>query len=89
MDRSEDILALLRAMDARLESAITFLSDRVGKVETKIDALTVKADRVEMIACEIARKMLAPVELRALGIPAASGGGASEAPIPFAARSGG
>lgn len=60
MDRSEDILAQLRAMDARLESAISFLSDRVGKVETKIDALIVKADRVEMIACEIASKDARP-----------------------------
>jgi hypothetical protein len=89
MDRSEEILAQLRAMDTRLESAISFLSDRVGKVETKIDALAVKTDRVETIACELARKLLAPVELRALGVQAASGGGGSEAPIALAARSGG
>jgi hypothetical protein len=76
-DRTDEIL-----------SAISMLSQRIENVEGKLDKLSVKADRIELLTTEMAKKLLAPAEQRALGIPVTALGGGTPAtdPLPRAAK---
>jgi len=72
--------------NAEILSAISMLSERIEKVESKIDRLASKGDRVELILSEVAKKLLAPAECRALGISDPRTGGGSIPPAEPLAR---
>ncbi len=61
----------LSAVDGVL-SAISMLSQRIEKLEDKVDRLSIRVERVELLATEMAKKLLAPAEQRALGITCGS-----------------
>jgi len=62
-DRTDEIL-----------SAVSMLSERIGKLEGKVDQLTVACGQIDTNVTKIAKKLLAPEEQRDLGIDRPSSG---------------
>lgn len=73
-----------RPATTEILSAITMLSQRIENVEVKLDKLSVKTDRVELLVSETAKKLLAPAEQRALGLTNPSSGLSGPAAVPLA-----
>ena len=98
-DRTGEILSAITLLATRLEGIETKLErietrldrvdDRLDRLETKVDRLDRRVARVELIIGEVAKRLLAPAELRALGIApdaSPSGRNPSEPPAGVAAK---
>lgn len=73
---------------AEIRSAITLLSERIEDLAERSDRVESKLGRVELLATEIARRLLSDVECRALSIPpkAPAGGGSRGSGVALVAK---